>query len=148
MAPQRFPSTVPPGFLNIEGRQGAWASPRTTAQVDDPERSDPETAARGSRFPASGSCSPEAAGRARPASTRRWRTPDWRSAGAATARTAPGEPEKRPRETRETPQSRAIIDWFLKTRRLCRPPDSGRPRRAERQTPRPYNCAPPASRPP
>ena len=33
-----------------------------TAQVDDPERSVSETPARGSRFPASGSCSPEADG--------------------------------------------------------------------------------------
>ena len=129
--------------------------PRTTAQVDDPERGVPETPARGSRFrhpvpvpPMRTESFPQAAGRARPASTRRWETPDRRGAGAATARTAPGEPEKRPRETRETPQSRAVIGWFLKTRRLCRPPDSGRPRRAERQTPRPYNCVPPASRPP
>ena len=62
MALQRSPSPVSPGPLSLEGHQGAWAAPRTTAQDDDPERGVPETPARGSRFPASGSCSPEAAG--------------------------------------------------------------------------------------
>ena len=56
MALQRSPSTVPPGPLSLGGHQGAWATPRSTTP------NGAETPARGSRFPASGSCSPETAG--------------------------------------------------------------------------------------